>query len=49
MKKIFTIISMAVCTLTVSAQTATVTIHANQGKSKICKEIYGQFTEHLGT
>ena len=49
MKKIFTIISMAVCTLTVSAQTATVTIHANQGKSKICKEIYGQFSEHLGT
>lgn len=31
------------------AQDATVTIHANEGKEKIHKEIYGQFAEHLGT
>nr|MCR5434114.1 alpha-N-arabinofuranosidase [Bacteroidaceae bacterium] len=31
------------------AQEAQVTIHADQGKSKINKEIYGQFAEHLGS
>lgn len=34
---------------TLSAQDATVTVHANQGKYKIYKEIYGQFAEHLGS
>lgn len=28
---------------------ATITIHADQGKTLINKEIYGQFAEHLGT
>jgi alpha-N-arabinofuranosidase len=37
-------------TLTLSAQTPVkVTIHADQAKNKINKEIYGQFSEHLGT
>ena len=35
--------------LSVSAQDATVTIHANKGTNKIYKEIYGQFAEHLGS
>ncbi|MCH3980934.1 MAG: alpha-N-arabinofuranosidase [Prevotella sp.] len=35
--------------LPTQAQDATVTIHVNQGKQKIYKEIYGQFAEHLGT
>ncbi len=34
---------------TLPAQEAQVTIHADQGKSKINKEIYGQFAEHLGS
>ncbi len=34
---------------TVCAQEAQVTIHADQGKYKINKEIYGQFAEHLGS
>ena len=33
----------------VFAENATVTIHADQGKQKIYKEIYGQFAEHLGS
>ena len=32
-----------------TASEATVTIHADQGKYKINKEIYGQFAEHLGS
>jgi len=28
---------------------ATITVHADQGKQKIYKEIYGQFAEHLGS
>ncbi|MFA6811898.1 MAG: alpha-L-arabinofuranosidase C-terminal domain-containing protein [Bacteroidaceae bacterium] len=36
--------------LTVSAQeSATITIHSDQGKQIIPKEIYGQFAEHLGS
>lgn len=36
--------------LAVSAQQqATVTVHVDQGKQIIPKEIYGQFAEHLGT
>lgn len=30
-------------------QKATVTVHPEQGKQIINKEIYGQFAEHLGT
>ena len=36
--------------LTLSAQkSATITVHGDQGKQIIPKEIYGQFAEHLGT
>lgn len=37
--------------MTLAAQTGTskITIHADQGKNVINKEIYGQFSEHLGT
>lgn len=46
------IISLALSAMAIlpaSAQDATATIHVNQGKNKIPKEIYGQFAEHLGT
>ncbi len=51
MKKIIFIIMVCLLfsTTTIIAQDATVTIHANQGKWKINKEIYGQFAEHLGS
>ena len=50
MKKLFatTLLSAAVA-FTAQAQNVTGTIHANQGKQKINKEIYGQFAEHLGS
>lgn len=50
MKKLIisTVLSVA-CAFTASAQNTTVTIHANQGKNIINKEIYGQFAEHLGS
>ena len=36
--------------VSLSAQkSATITVHANQGKEIIPKEIYGQFAEHLGS
>ena len=35
--------------LTMSAQDAKISIHTNQVKDKINKEIYGQFAEHLGS
>ena len=31
------------------AENVSVTVHADQGKDKINKEIYGQFSEHLGS
>ncbi|MDD4968384.1 MAG: alpha-L-arabinofuranosidase C-terminal domain-containing protein [Paludibacter sp.] len=42
---------MCLLTLTVTAQptTSKITIHADQGKKVINKEIYGQFAEHLGS
>ena len=51
MKKIIFIIMVCLLssTTTIIAQDATVTIHADQGKWKINKEIYGQFAEHLGS
>ena len=51
MKKIIFIIMACLLssTTTIIAQDATVTIHADQGKWKINKEIYGQFAEHLGS
>ena len=48
-KKTIAAIGMICLTLTATAQQTTVTIHADQGKKKIHKEIYGQFAEHLGT
>ena len=36
--------------VSLSAQkNATITVHADQGKEIIPKEIYGQFAEHLGS
>ena len=36
--------------VSLSAQkSATITVHADQGKEIIPKEIYGQFAEHLGS
>ena len=49
MKKLLTMVVLAAFTITVNAQDATATIHANDGKQTICKEIYGQFAEHLGS
>ena len=36
-------------TVSATAQNVTATLHADQGKSTINKEIYGQFAEHLGS
>ena len=35
--------------ISASAESTQATIHVNQGKEKINKEIYGQFAEHLGS
>jgi alpha-N-arabinofuranosidase len=41
---------LCMTTLSLSAQkSATIIIHGNQGKQIIPKEIYGQFSEHLGS
>ena len=49
MKKIILTTAITlVAMLSASAQTK-VTIHADQGKYKINREIYGQFSEHLGS
>ena len=43
MKKVFSIIALSLMmSTTVSAENVTATIHADQGKYKINKEIYGQ-------
>lgn len=48
-KIIFSAMCLAV-SMSLSAQkTATITIHGDQGKQIIPKEIYGQFAEHLGS
>ena len=50
MKKPWLIGLLALCATSASAQlSAEITIHANDGKQIIPKEIYGQFSEHLGT
>ncbi len=50
MRKLLLSTAIALATsLTASAQTVKATIHADQGKNKINKEIYGQFSEHLGS
>ena len=47
MKKLLLTTVVAMATAAASAQTVTATIHADQGKYKINREIYGQFSEHL--
>jgi alpha-N-arabinofuranosidase len=50
MKKLFTTLTMAIALATTTmADNITITIHADQGKQIIYKEIYGQFAEHLGS
>jgi len=50
MKKLLLLSAVALTTaLTASAQDVVATIHADQGKNIINKEIYGQFSEHLGS
>lgn len=49
LKKHTTLAFALALTCNISAQDATFTIHADQGKYKINKEIYGQFAEHLGS
>ena len=50
MKKLFLAIGlMGAISLTAQTTTSKITIHADQGKTVINKEIYGQFAEHLGT
>ena len=46
-----TILGLAFCAAlpVLAQQKATVTVHPDQGKQVINKEIYGQFAEHLGT
>lgn len=47
-KNLFTLFLLATLPIW-SQQKTTITIHADQGKEKISKHIYGQFAEHLGT
>lgn len=49
MKHLLSTSLLALATVGVQAQDATVTIHASQPGAKINREIYGQFAEHLGT
>ena len=52
MKKLFSravLLFMLGIAVPSTAQEITGTLHADQGKSKINKEIYGQFAEHLGS
>ncbi len=50
MKRLFTSTLLLLATaLTAQAQQATATLYADQPKSKINREIYGQFAEHLGS
>ena len=51
MKKtiITTAIAMAVSMTATAAENVKATIHADQAGAKINREIYGQFSEHLGT
>ncbi|MBR2150916.1 MAG: alpha-N-arabinofuranosidase [Prevotella sp.] len=44
-----TIVLFAMATLSMAGENIKATLHADQGKEKINKEIYGQFAEHLGS
>ena len=48
-KSLLLTFSLALPLLAMQAGDVQVRIHADQGKTKINKEIYGQFAEHLGT
>ena len=49
MKKQLLTAALALCAMTISAQDATIKVSTSQPGAKINKEIYGQFSEHLGT
>ena len=49
MKKLLITLSVAAFTLSASAENVKATVHADQAGAKINKEIYGQFSEHLGS
>ena len=49
MKRLFITISIAALTLPAIADNVKATIHADQAGAKINREIYGQFSEHLGS
>jgi alpha-N-arabinofuranosidase len=48
-KTLISILLLGSITLAAQTGTSKITIHADQGKNVINKEIYGQFAEHLGT
>lgn len=48
-KTLTTTLLSAMVAFSAQAQDVTGTIHTQQGKQKIYKEIYGQFAEHLGS
>ena len=50
MKQIFSILTLSLMMATTAhASNVKATIHANQAGAKINREIYGQFSEHLGS
>ena len=51
MKKLLltTTIALAFASQTMAGDAVKATIHADQAGAKINKEIYGQFSEHLGS
>ena len=49
MKKLLITLSLTAFTLSASAENVKATVHADQAGAKINKEIYGQFSEHLGS
>ena len=49
MKKLLITLSVAAFSMPLMAENVKATIHADQAGAKINKEIYGQFSEHLGS
>ncbi|MBQ8064414.1 MAG: alpha-N-arabinofuranosidase [Prevotella sp.] len=49
MKKLMTVALLAIAGGVMAAEHATATLHADQGKYTISRDIYGQFAEHLGS
>ena len=48
-KLLFSSVLLAASVSLSAQQSATITLHADQGKQIIPKEIYGQFAEHLSS